>query len=430
MFNMLYIITVREIDVKKIFWIDGGPEVLYNVYNLLEKYDLKERKIMTAYTNPDRQQEIEAAVREAFFWLHRHPELSYEEVETTKYLRNALEQAGIRILDLPLKTGLVAEVGQGKPVTALRCDIDGLPIREQTDLPYRSEADGRMHACGHDFNMASVLGAALLLKQSEAQLHGTVRLIFQPAEEAPGGAKKVMETGALDDVSSIFGLHSSPLFDVGTIGIREGAVTASVDRFVITFRGKGTHAAHPQRGTDPIPLAAGFVQAAQTIVSRNLHPFHAGLVSITHVAAGNTWNIIPETALVEGTARSLTAEDRALIRSRIYELAEGMAAAHGGQAEIEWYAGPPATDNDPIWTQLARETAGRHPLRIVPAPDSLAGEDFAYYQEKIRGAFLIVGTGKSPANHNPGFRVDPAALLSTSVYLADLAGAALRRTEA
>lgn len=371
-------------------------------------------------------QEFSSYLLDIFQWLHRHPELSYEEIETTRHLRNALEEAEIRILDLPLKTGLVAEIGQGKPIIALRADIDALPIEEQTDLPYKSEIPGHMHACGHDFHATAVLGAALLLKEKEPALPGTVRIIFQPAEEAPGGARVIMDTGVLDDVSSIFGIHASPLLPVGTLGISEGAVTASVDRFQITFRGRGTHAAHPQRGIDPIPLAASFIQAAQTIVSRNLYPFDAGLVSITHVEAGNTWNIIPETAFVEGTTRSLTAENRSLIKNRLYELADSLAAAYGAQAEIGWYAGPPATSNTAAFTALARRVAAEESLQAAEAAGSLAGEDFAFFQEKIPGAFLLVGTGLSASNHNPKFQADPAALYPTARYLAHLMQSALQ----
>lgn len=367
-------------------------------------------------------------ITEEFYWFHRHPELSYEEIETTKRLRQDLEAADIRILDLPLKTGLVAEVGTGKaPFIALRCDIDGLPIQEESGLDYASEHEGRMHACGHDFHISTVLGAAYLLKEQENELRGTVYLIFQPAEEAPGGARKVMATGVLKEVQAIFGLHTSPLYDVGTLGIREGAVTASVDKFTVTFHGKGTHAAHPERGIDPIVMAAGFVTATQSIVSRNIDPAHPGLVSITHIESGNTWNVIPESAWLEGTVRCLTAEDRKLIKKRIYGLAEGQAASFGGHAELTWYAGPPATNNTPSWTEFAAEEARREGLTVEPAPVNLAGEDFAYYQEEIPGAFVLVGTGKSPANHNPKFHVDPAALGPAARYMANLAREAFAR---
>lgn len=374
------------------------------------------------------EQDIFQKITDEFYWFHRHPELSYEEVETTKRLREDLAAAGIEVLDLPLKTGLVAKVGAGEaPFIALRCDIDGLPIQEESGLAYASEHAGRMHACGHDFHISAVLGSAYLLKAKERELRGTVYLIFQPAEEAPGGARKVMETGVLKDVQAIFGLHTSPLYDVSTLGIRSGAVTASVDKFTVTFHGKGTHAAHPERGIDPIVMAASFVTAAQSIVSRNIDPAHPGLVSITHIESGNTWNVIPESSWLEGTVRCLTAEDRKLIKKRIYELAEGQAASFGGHAELTWYAGPPATDNTPDWTDFAIEVAKEAGLNVVPAPVNLAGEDFAYYQEEIPGVFVLVGTGKSPANHNPKFHVDPAALGPAARYMARLAVEAFAR---
>ena len=374
------------------------------------------------------EQDIFQKITDEFYWFHRHPELSYEEVETTKRLREDLAATGIEVLDLPLKTGLVAKVGTGEaPFIALRCDIDGLPIQEESGLAYASEHAGRMHACGQDFHISAVLGSAYLLKAKERELRGTVYLIFQPAEEAPGGARKVMETGVLKDVQAIFGLHTSPLYDVGTLGIRSGAVTASVDKFTVTFHGKGTHAAHPERGIDPIVMAASFVTAAQSIVSRNIDPAHPGLVSITHIESGNTWNVIPESSWLEGTVRCLTAEDRKLIKKRIYELAEGQAASFGGHAELTWYAGPPATDNTPDWTDFAIEVAKEAGLNVVPAPVNLAGEDFAYYQEEIPGVFVLVGTGKSPANHNPKFHVDPAALGPAARYMARLAVEAFAR---
>ena len=374
------------------------------------------------------EQDIFQKITDEFYWFHRHPELSYEEVETTKRLREDLAAVGIEVLDLPLKTGLVAKVGTGEaPFIELRCDIDGLPIQEESGLAYASEHAGRMHACGHDFHISAVLGSAYLLKAKERELRGTVYLIFQPAEEAPGGARKVMETGVLKDVQAIFGLHTSPLYDVGMLGIRSGAVTASVDKFTVTFHGKGTHAAHPERGIDPIVMAASFVTAAQSIVSRNIDPAHPGLVSITHIESGNTWNVIPESSWLEGTVRCLTAEDRKLIKKRIYELAEGQAASFGGHAELTWYAGPPATDNTPDWTDFAIEVAKEAELDVVPAPVNLAGEDFAYYQEEIPGVFVLVGTGKSPANHNPKFHVDPAALGPAVRYMARLAVEAFAR---
>ncbi len=368
------------------------------------------------------RESITRTITEEFYWFHRHPELSFEEFETTKRLRKALGAAGIRILDVPLNTGLIAEVGTGKaPFIGLRADIDALPVTEQTGLPYASESPGKMHACGHDFHLTSVLGAALYLKAHEEELPGTVRIVFQPGEEAPGGAVDVLHTGALKDVQALFGLHTSPLFPVGTVGVSEGAVTASVDKFVIRFRGKGTHAAHPERGIDPIVMASSFVVAAQSIISRNIDPGHRDLVSITRFTSGNTWNVIPETAEIEGTVRCLDNADRDRIEKRMRDLADGQAKSFGGSAEIDWVAGPPATDNTPAWTEFARKTAEEQGLSVEPAPTSLAGEDFAYYQTTIPGCFVLVGTGRSAANHNPEFQVNPAALGASAAYIAQLA---------
>ena len=371
---------------------------------------------------------VKSYIEEVFAWLHAHPELSYEEHETTTKLKELLSRNKIKLLELPLPTGAAAEIGsQDGPLVALRADIDALPITEETGLPYVSKIEGRMHACGHDFHTAAVLGAALLLKEKESALPGKVRIIFQPAEEAPGGAKKVLETGILDEVQAIFGIHTSPLFPVGTLGLSSGPVMAAVDRFVLRFQGTGTHAAHPDRGVDDIPLAAHFISALQTIVSRNSDPFAANLVSITRITAGNTWNVLPETAELEGTVRSLTPENRQLIKDRLYALAQNEAEAFGAKVAIDWIQGPPPTINDKAWTNLFLDVARKQGFTLQEAPKSLGGEDFAYYQEKLPGVFASIGTGLSAPNHNPKFKVDPAALLPAAKLLAALAEGALRR---
>ena len=369
---------------------------------------------------------VKSFIEEMFAWFHAHPELSYEEHETTAKLKEILSREGIRILELPLETGLVAEIGRGEAgMAALRADIDALPIREETGLPYASKNEGKMHACGHDFHTAAVLGAALLLKGREDALPGRVRIVFQPAEEVSGGAGRVLATGVLKDAGAIFAIHTSSLLPVGTLGLSPGPVMAAVDRFVLRFRGKGCHAAHPDEGVDVIPLLAHFIGAAQTIVSRNADPFAANLVSITRVMAGNTWNVLPEVAELEGTTRSLRKKDRTLIKDRLYALAKGEAAAFGATAEMEWHEGPPPTVNDAAWTEFALGVAKAQGYRLQPAPKSLAGEDFALYQEKLPGVFASVGTGVSAPNHSPKFIADPAALFPAAGFLAALAEGAL-----
>ena len=223
---------------------------------------------------------LEEKLMEAFCWFHQHPELSYEEYETTARIREFLEEAGIEILPANLETGLAAVIRgeQEGPIQALRCDIDALPITEETELSYRSEYPGKMHACGHDFHITAGLGAAILLHENRKSLKGEVRIIFQPAEESSLGALKILETDLMKGVERIWGIHSDPTNPVNTIGIREGYVAAAVDRFVITIKGTGCHGAHPDDGIDPIPAAAAMVQALQTIVSRNVNAFHPCLL--------------------------------------------------------------------------------------------------------------------------------------------------------
>ena len=272
---------------------------------------------------------IEDDLIEIFEKLHKNPELSYKEYETSKTLKGILKEYGIEILNLNLDSGLVAVI-RGEhpgPVIAIRSDIDALPIQENTGLPYQSLVSGIMHACGHDFHMTSVLGAARLLNERRNEIHGTIKIIFQPAEEAPGGAQLIIDTGVLEDVKVYFGIHATPSLPVGTVGIGEGAVMAAVDKFSITVKGRGSHAAHPNEGIDPIVVSSAIVMAVQSIVSRNMDPFSQGVVSITHLEAGNTWNVIPEQAYMEGTVRTMKPEDRVLFQNRLKALAINVAEA-------------------------------------------------------------------------------------------------------
>lgn len=362
-----------------------------------------------------------------FEWLHAHPELSYEEFETTRYIRAALTEAGVEILPYPLETGLVAQVRgpQPGPMVALRADIDALPVQEACELPYQSLTPGKMHACGHDMHTAVLLHTARLLNARKGQLRGTVRLIFQPAEESGVGARKILETPALEGVQAIFALHTSPLFPVGTYGIRPGAVTASVDKFSITIRGTGAHAAYPEKSVDPVVTGAALVSALQTVVSRNVAPEHAALVSITHFEAGKTWNVIPETAFLEGTIRTLNKADRELIPRRMRQLAESVCAGFGAQVQFACDFCSPATDNDPAWCEVAAQVGRAQGLNMVTDPTSMLGEDFALYQETVPGVYIHAGIGLTAPNHNPCFCVDEACLAPAAEYSAALAAAAL-----
>ena len=361
--------------------------------------------------------------------LHMHPELSYEEYETTERIKRELAAAGIEILQIPLKTGVTAIVRGAKPgkTYGLRCDIDALPIEEETDLPYKSKTPGKMHACGHDFHTAAVFGAALLLQERKEELQGTVKILFQPAEESSHGAETVLETGVLSDVTAIFGLHTAAYLPVGTLGIRAGRVMAAVDRFELNITGTGCHGGHPDEGVDTILVAASVIQAFQSIVGRNLNPFHTGVVSVTRINGGNTWNVIPDKVELEGTVRSMEKDDRIFIERRMREIAEHTAAAYGANAELLWYPGPPATVNEKAWSAFAQKVAEESGFEVVPQRNSTGGEDFAFYLEKIPGCFINVGTGVGYPNHHPKFYADEAALTPAAEYLEKLLVEALRQ---
>ena len=361
--------------------------------------------------------------------LHMHPELSYEEYETTERIKQELAAAGIEILQIPLKTGVTAIVRGAKPgkTYGLRCDIDALPIAEETDLPYKSKTPGKMHACGHDFHTAAVFGAALLLQERKEELQGTVKILFQPAEESSHGAETVLETGVFSDVTAIFGLHTAAYLPVGTLGIRAGSVMAAVDRFELNITGTGCHGGHPDEGVDTILVAASVIQAFQSIVGRNLNPFHTGVVSVTRINGGNTWNVIPDKVELEGTVRSMEKDDRIFIERRMREIAEHTAAAYGANAELLWYPGPPATVNEKAWSAFAQKVAEESGFEVVPQRNSTGGEDFAFYLEKIPGCFINVGTGVGYPNHHPKFYADEAALTPAAEYLEKLLVEALRQ---
>lgn len=359
--------------------------------------------------------------------LHRYPELSNEEFETTRRIRGWLEEAGIRILDIPLTTGLIAEVGglQGGPVIAVRADIDALPIQEETGLPFASAHPGKMHACGHDFHTAALIGTAYALKAREAELKGTVRLIFQPAEEKAKGARQVIASGALDGVQAIFGMHNKPDLPVGTIGIKSGALMAAADGFVVEVAGRGTHAAVPEAGNDPIVTAAHLVTALQSIVSRNVGSLESAVISVTKLHSGTAWNVVPETALLEGTIRTFDEAVRRRVLQRFEEVVQGVAATFDTTASVRWIEGPPPVLNDAKLAELgvaAAEAAGYQAVSPVPSP---AGEDFSWYQREVPGLFVFMGTDGPKEWHHPAFDLDERAIPVSIGFFTKLAELAL-----
>ncbi len=365
----------------------------------------------------------------AFFQdLHRHPELAYEEVRTTKRIREVLENAGICCLPAGTDTGLIARIRGKQPgrVIALRADIDALPVTEESGLSYASEEAGKMHACGHDFHTACMVGAALAIKSREDELAGEVLVIFQPAEETCTGGKQVAASPVLQAVDEYYAGHTYPWFPAGTLGIRKGPVMASPDGFAVHIRGRGAHAGNPHQGIDPVPVAAALVLEAQTLVSRVKDAFEPAVLSITHLEAGQTWNVIPDEAFLEGTLRTLHQTTREDLQRRLTEMAEHVALAHGCTASVTWTQGAPPVDNDSGLCEEARKVAEELGMTVEEPVNTMGGEDFSEYLQHAPGVFIRVGTGGGYTNHHPRFTADPAALAPAARYFAELA---LRRAK-
>lgn len=355
--------------------------------------------------------------------LHRHPEIAFEEFRTTKQLTRWLEEAGIPILPLGLETGVVAEIKGEKPgsTIAIRSDIDALPIQEIANVPFQSEINGKMHACGHDYHAASVLGAAILLNQNKDKLEGNVRFIFQPAEEITEGAKWICDKGALEGITAIFGMHNKPELPVGTVGIKNGPLMASVDQFKVTFKGIGGHAGMPHHTIDPIVMASQYVLSVQTIIARKIDLFQNAVVSITRIQGGTAWNVISDSVVLEGTVRTFQTEAKEIIQKQMKRLALTTAEGYGGDVEIEWKDKMPTVNNDAQFEEVIRTTVNALGYTSVLAEPTAGGEDFAFYQQHVPGYFVWMGTNGTEQWHHPAFTVDEDAIKVASEFFANLA---------
>jgi IAA-amino acid hydrolase len=353
--------------------------------------------------------------------LHRHPELMYEEVRTSQLVRDTLDELGI-LYRYPLaETGVLATLGNGEgPCVALRADMDALPIHEEADVPFRSDVDGKMHACGHDCHTAMLLGAARLLKEHQAEISGTVKLLFQPAEEGGAGGRRMRDEGALEAprVDRIFGLHVWPQLPTGSIGACEGVFLAASAFLQITLRGVGGHAAMPHLTVDPVPTAAKLITELQTIVSRETDPLDSAVVSITAIHAGQAYNVIPEVVEMKGTIRALTTSMLEHLQTRVREVAMHTASANRCEAQVEFPGNiyPPTINDGRSWT-LAKQVAAD----MLSAADvhelspTMGGEDFAFYTEQVPGCFVGLGVRNKDQDpvyflHHPKFTVDENAL--------------------
>ncbi len=350
--------------------------------------------------------------------LHANPELGLHLPRTQKRILDSLTGLGLDITLGENLSSIVADLNTGRdgPTVLLRGDMDALPLTEDTDLPFKSKVEGRMHACGHDSHVAMLVGAAQLLSGNRSQLSGRVRLMFQPGEEGFHGARYMIEEGLLEGVNRAFAIHVETTSPAGVIGCRSGAMFAASDEMQITVKGKGGHASTPHSAVDPIPAAAAMVGAFQTMVTREVDAFDPAVVTIAHIDGGSTNNIIPEVARIEGTIRTVSEETRDLVHSSIHRVATGVANAHGCGSEVNIIKGYPVTVNDTAMVKLIEQATQRTlgEGRYVTLPNPLMpSEDFAYVLQNVPGA--IMGLGARPAhvdNH-----AEAAALHSNRMIL-------------
>jgi amidohydrolase len=377
--------------------------------------------------------------------LHQHPELSNREVETAKYVAERLRGFGLEPQTGIAKTGIVAVLKGGRPgpTVALRADMDALPVREETNVPFASKAMGEyegnkvgvMHACGHDTHVAILLATARVLTQMKDRLPGSVKFIFQPAEEGappeeePAGAQQMVKEGVMQNVDAVFGLHVFANVPTGTITYRSGPFMAAADRFEIIVKGKQTHGSAPWRGVDPIVVGSQIVSALQTIVSRSVDITRLpAIVSVGQFQSGVRNNIIPDNARLVGTIRTFDDDVQNDIHARVKRIAEGIAAGAGATVDVKISRGYPVTSNDPKLTAKMLPTLERVAPGKVKESELITGaEDFTYYQRQKPGLFFFLGitppeqVGKAPANHSPLFFADEKALPTGVRALANLA---------
>lgn len=373
---------------------------------------------------PGLSEDVAAAYEEAVEIrrdLHARPELGFQEERTATVVADRLKTLGLKTTTGVAKTGVVGLLrgGHSGKTVMVRADMDALPIQEANDAPYRSQNDGVMHACGHDGHTAMALMAARVLNDRRDRLHGNVKFVFQPAEEGPGGAQPMIEAGALKDpdVDLAVGIHLWNDLPVGQIGIQSGPIMASMDRLEITVRGKGSHAAKPHDGVDPIVASAQLISALQALMSRERNPLDPAILTIGSIHGGSTFNVIPDEVKLLGTVRTLSDELWEAMPGRIQRMAEGVAAGFGATAEVDYCKMYPVTRNDPGVVDriegLAQELVG--PEEVIRHQTTLGGEDMSFFLRKVPGCFFFIGSaneekGLNHPHHNPRFDFDEGAL--------------------
>ncbi len=364
-------------------------------------------------------------------YLHQHPELSYNEVNTTEFIKQELTKYGIEVFNNGKFTGVIGVLNGSAPgkTIALRADIDALPVKENTGLEFASVNEGCCHACGHDLHMTTLLAAARLLSKYRHRLQGTVKFFFQPAEEKLGGSETIINNGFLEDVDAIFGIHTWPDVPGGSIGIKKGPMMAGSDSFKITITAPGGHAAHPHKTPDPIAAAAYMITQLQTIVARELNPLDSAVITVGKMTAGTAANIIPSEVVLEGSMRYLLPETRKKIHESIKRIAEGTAISLRVHAETEIISGcGPVIGTDELVNMVelsADKLLGTDKISILPAA-SMGSEDFSAYLAEKPGAFFRIGTGTDNPNshlalHNGKLLFSEDAIAAGAVTLCGVA---------
>jgi amidohydrolase len=359
--------------------------------------------------------------------IHREPELGFDTEKTAGKVLAALEGLPLDVETGVAENGIVATL-EGKvdgPTVALRADMDALPILEDTGLPFASETEGKMHACGHDGHTSMLVGAAHALSGMRDRLGGSVKFVFQPAEEGGGGGKVMVDEGVAEDVSSIFALHLWPGLPFGKVATKAGPIMAAADAFEMEVRATGSHGAMPHLGSDAIAIAAQIVTALQTIVSREVDPVEPAVLTVGEIGAGTAFNVIPDRAHLGGTVRTLNADLRQKMPGRMEDLARGIAQGMRGDVALDYTFSYPVTVNDEAAANLALDVAegllGRESVVELTGP-SMGAEDFSYFLEHLPGAFIWLGIGEDASGlHTPKFAFDEDILLRGSALLAALA---------
>jgi amidohydrolase len=362
--------------------------------------------------------------------FHQHPELGFEEVRTSAVVVGYLESLGLKPRSGVAKTGVVADIvgDLPGPTILLRADMDALPIMEETGLEFASRNPGKMHACGHDGHTAILLVTAKVLVQRRKSLRGTVRVLFQPAEEGPGGAAPMIAEGVLDGVQAALGLHLWLHLATGQVNFCPGPMLAATDEFDLRVHGLGTHAASPHDGVDPITTAAHIITATQTMMTRAVDPKQPTVFTITRMQAGTAYNIIPPHADIGGTLRTYDETVRSHAKQRFERLARSTAEAHGATVELTWREGYPVLVNDPgvtaVVEDVCREMLSVAPLEQRPDARSMGGEDMAFYLQRVPGCFVFLGAYNEDieacfSHHHPRFTIDEDSLpIGVELFLA------------